>query len=261
MEEEPLAGGMGSDGLVVRVGDTVRRPARPHTAAVASFLRHLEAVGFDGAPRWLGPDDRGREILSFVPGAVGIPPFPGWVADDELLVSVASLQRRLHGAAGTFSPPPGAVWDDANLPPAGAGALVCHNDLCIENVVVVDGRAVGFIDFDFAAPSDPRYDIAIAVRHWVPMRDPRDLEPAHAGVDQSARFHAFADAHGLDADDRAVVLTMLGEFLDRAMVTVKAWADEGRAAFADAWANGYPEQNRRARAWLDTNRAGLLRPS
>ena len=54
--EEPLAGGMDSGGSVVRVGDTVRRPIKPQVpaAAVRELLVHLEEVGFDGAPRFLG---------------------------------------------------------------------------------------------------------------------------------------------------------------------------------------------------------------
>src|SRR5260221_6573384 len=60
--EIPLAGGNMSSG-VVRVGDTVRRPAGPWTPAVHALLAHLHAVGFDGAPRPLGVDERGREVL------------------------------------------------------------------------------------------------------------------------------------------------------------------------------------------------------
>ena len=54
-EEIPLADG--SMTTVVRVGDTVRRPVGRWTPAVHSLLRHLEAVGFEGAPRVLGFDD------------------------------------------------------------------------------------------------------------------------------------------------------------------------------------------------------------
>jgi hypothetical protein len=51
-DEEPMTGGNVSDG-VVRVGDTVRKPAGPHTAAVEAFLSYLNAAGFAGAPRTL----------------------------------------------------------------------------------------------------------------------------------------------------------------------------------------------------------------
>ena len=51
-----------------KVSDTVRRGTGPWTPAVHALIRHLERVGFDGAPRVLGTDERGREFLSYVPG-------------------------------------------------------------------------------------------------------------------------------------------------------------------------------------------------
>lgn len=253
----PLPGGMGSGGAVVRVGGTVRRPLRPHSASVADFLRHLERVGFDGAPRHLGVDTAEREVLTFVPGAVGMPPFETWTASEELLVSVAALQRDLHAAAADYRPPAGAVWDTANVPPPGADAVVCHNDLCVENVVVRDGRAVAFIDFDFAAPATPRFDIAVAARHWVPVRDPRDLDPGRADVDQVARFRTFCAVHELDRAGRAAVVERLGSFLDRALESMRTQAGAGVPAYVTAWLAGYPEQNRRSRAWLDARATAL----
>ncbi|HEU4673431.1 MAG TPA: phosphotransferase [Candidatus Limnocylindrales bacterium] len=258
VDETALAGGMGSGGAVVRVGDTVRRPIRPHSAAVQAFLRHLEAVGFAGAPRFLGIDEQGREVLSWIDGDVGLPPYPAWVGGDDLLRSVARLQRQLHEAARTFSPPPDAAWDRANLPDPGSHAIVCHNDLCVENVVVRDGRAVAFIDFDFAAPSDPLLDIAIAARHWIPIRDPVDVDRELGGLDQLARFRAFCDEHALDRRARRTVVDHLGPFLDRALVSMRLRAESGLEAYRRAWDAGYPAQNRRSRAWLDRHASDLV---
>lgn len=243
--------------MVVRVGNTVRRPQRPHTASVNAFLDHLAGHGFDAAPRPLGTDTVGRDILSWLDGDVGIPPFPDWVADEDLLVSVAVLQRSLHRAARGFLEPPDAVWDRANLPEPTANAIVCHNDLCVENVVVRHGQAVGFIDFDFAAPADPLLDIAIACRHWVPFKDPSDIADARAGLDLVDRFHRFCDAHDLTRSQRAAVVEHAGDFLDRAMVSMKTRADAGLAMYIAAWEGGYPEQNRRSRSWLERHREAL----
>src|SRR5205814_3427448 len=67
--EEPLSGGNLS-ASVVRIGATVRRPTGPWTPAVHALLGHLADVGFDGAPRVLGFDDAGREILEYIEGEV-----------------------------------------------------------------------------------------------------------------------------------------------------------------------------------------------
>jgi Phosphotransferase enzyme family len=256
--EVALGGGMGSGGQVVRVGDTVRRPWRDHTESVHAFLDHLAGVGFIGAPRVLGCDPRGREVLSWLDGDVGIPPFPDWVADEELLLGVADLQRSMHAAAQGFTPPPGAVWDTANLPPAAPDAIVCHNDLCVENVVVCGRTVVGFIDFDFAAPADPLLDIAIAARHWMPVRDRADIADARGELDLVARFHRFTDVHELDRPARATVVGHLGDYLDRALVSMRARAEGGNESYRQVWAQGYPLQNRRSRQWLDTHADALI---
>jgi len=42
---------------IVRVGDTVRRPRHARSDLVHALLRHLDAVGFEDAPRLLGRID------------------------------------------------------------------------------------------------------------------------------------------------------------------------------------------------------------
>ena len=71
----------------MRVGDTVRRRAGPWTPAVHALLRYLEAAGFE-APRVRGIDERGREILGYIPGeayAGAENPVPDRVLDEEHL--------------------------------------------------------------------------------------------------------------------------------------------------------------------------------
>src|ERR671915_1246008 len=94
-----LSGGLTNAGLVTRVGDTVRRPWRATSPSTWALLDHLQRAGFDGAPRFLGIDDRGREILSYIPGRAAIEPEAAWALTDAALVSVAALLRRYHEAA------------------------------------------------------------------------------------------------------------------------------------------------------------------
>jgi hypothetical protein len=255
--DEILPGGLGNQGRVVRTGDSVRRPAGPWTPAVHQLLAHLECTGFSGAPRVLASEGA-SEVLSFIPGDVAVPPFPAWSAREELLVSVAELQLGLHLAVADFHPAADAVWGEAPPPPAFSGALVCHNDLCLENVVVSGGRAVAFIDFDFAAPVDRLWDIAIALRHWVPMRDPGDLDEHRAHVDQVARCRLFLAAHGLRAAERERTLDALLAFLDYALAFVRAQAAVGHSGHSAQWNAGYEGKNRRAQRWIERHRRALV---
>ena len=74
MSETTLVGG--DVNVVVRSGDTVRRPIGPWSPAVHALLRHFEAVGFEGAPRFLSIDERGREVPSYIEGDPALAPAP-----------------------------------------------------------------------------------------------------------------------------------------------------------------------------------------
>ena len=102
--EALLPGGDVTDG-VVRVGKTVRRPVGPHSRLVHHVLAHLDQVGFPGAPRFLGLDAKGREVLTFVAGEVAGRPWSAWVADEQRIASVARLVRSYDDAVAMLPLP------------------------------------------------------------------------------------------------------------------------------------------------------------
>src|SRR5689334_24591016 len=107
--ETQLLGGTANRGLVVRVGDTVRRPLRASSQATHALLEHLERVGFEGAPRLLGVDSQWRVVLSYLPGETVTAPYPSWSMTDAALDSVAVLLREYHQAVADFRPA-GLEW-------------------------------------------------------------------------------------------------------------------------------------------------------
>jgi hypothetical protein len=84
MTERRLPGGRSFG--AVRVGGEVRRPAQSWTTAVHSVLRHLEDIGFDGAPRARGFDDQHRE-----PGHLRT--WGGWGRTHDRQIMSPSLPR------------------------------------------------------------------------------------------------------------------------------------------------------------------------
>jgi aminoglycoside phosphotransferase (APT) family kinase protein len=147
-DELVLDGGAQTDG-VVRVGDTVRRPLHQRSDYVHAVLAHLHAVGFDRAPRVLGIDARGREVLSYIDGEV-VAIAPARLSDARL-ISAARLVREFHDAT-------------AGTPLARGGEVVCHGDLGSHNIVFDGERAVGLIDWDSGVGPGPRLvDFAHAV--------------------------------------------------------------------------------------------------
>ena len=253
--ERPLAGGMAHPGEVVRVGDTVRRPSSPQSPAIFALLQHLSSAGFEGAPRPLGFDERGRETLAYIDGEVPVHPYPAWSMSDAALASVARLLRRYHDAVAGFD---GSShrWSDEMADPRG-GPLICHSDVCPENVVFRNGEAVALLDFDFASPGRPLWDVVATVGMWAPLREPPMRAPGMEALDPVERTAIFADAYGLDTEER-------GRFLDvvverQALRFVEGRVEAGEPLFIEMWeAQGGTDRRRRLRVWLETHRSQLM---
>ena len=246
----PLLGGTANRGQVHRVGDTVRRPLRATSTATHALLRHLEEVGFDGAPRVLGVDDSGREVLSYVPGHAVTAPPPAWGLTDDALRSVGHLLRRFHDAAAAFDPAPYRWSHPAPAPFDGVG--IAHNDPNLDNVVFRAGRAVALIDFDLAGPGSAVWDVAAAARLWAPLRDPADTPDARRGRELE-RTRILVDAYGLDAAGRAAFLPALRDSHEWMCGIVRDGAARGVPGFAAYWTPGAAARQERARAWFDRN--------
>ena len=89
----------------------MHREAGPWTPAVHALLRHLEHVGFEGAPRVIGFDDSGREVLTYVEGDAASLAFPPALLHKRGITALGQFIRRFHDAAATFVPA-----EDADLP-------------------------------------------------------------------------------------------------------------------------------------------------
>jgi hypothetical protein len=255
LDETPLPGGTANRGLVVRVGDTVRRPVQQHSAATHDLLRHLERVRFDGAPRFLGVDEQGREVLSYVEGVAPIDPYPSWAHEDDALRSVARLLRGYHDAVESFDPGDRA-WPAA-LPSGFGRALVSHNDPNLDNIVFRDGEAVGLIDFDLAAPGSRIWDVCVAARLWCPLRADADVHDERRGR-AFERLRLFVDEYGFGAGERALMLEALIPSHDWIYGHIESAAKAGQGGFANYWTGDVPARTARTRDWLRRS-SGRLR--
>jgi hypothetical protein len=167
-------------------------------------LLALRAAGFDGGSVPVGIDEDGRERLEFIEGAWRCRHTRSGRSPIRALASVTILMRRFHDASGSVGWPE-ASWSSELADPVGGGLIVCHNDVCLENVVFRDGVAVGLLDFDFAAPGRPVYDLAQFARMCVPVDD--EISAARLGrqsADRARRLRLVADVYGLTAVSRSL---------------------------------------------------------
>ncbi|MEU6203634.1 phosphotransferase [Micromonospora musae] len=238
---EPLPGGFIAE--VLRVGDSVRRTAPAGDDFVAALLAHLARAGTDLAPRHLGTDEHGRQVLSYVEGRV---PWrdredPAYFADPAL-VALAGLIRRLHDAC-------------AGSPLAGAAETVCHGDLSPKNTVYRDTPdgplPIAFLDWDRAGPGRRIEDVAFAGWHWAQLGDGAD--PAEL----TRRCALLCDAYEGRAEGLLPRSELLGVMLDQIEGTwrgISAGADRDEPGMRRLRAAGVIETVRGWHDWLHRHR-------
>jgi len=217
----PLEGGNVSHG-VVRIGQTVRRPAGPWSPAVDAFLRHLNQVGFTAAPRSLGFDEQGRHVLEYVHGEVAMP--VDAAGGPGLPRRAGALIRDFHDASAEYEPPVGAIWNV--LIPPDSQDLVIHHDLGPWNLICSPSRWA-FIDWDNAGPGSRLWDLAYAAHGFVPL-DPA-TPPAAAGE----RLAALVSGYGLREPERERLVALL----PRRAMSMHEMLARGRASGTQPWAS------------------------
>lgn len=225
MSEEPLRGGFVTP--VVRVGDTVRRTPPRDPDFVRRLLYHFEQWAWPGAPRFLGMDEQGREVLSYLPGHV---PWERAETGEAGLVRLAELVREFHDlTAGTAL--------------AGDAEVVCHNDLSPKNTVYRYGRdgllPYAFIDWDIAAPGERIHDVAHVCWQHLGL-GPAIADPAEAG----RLMRVIADAYRLDGRDRLVDTVLWWQ--DRCQSGIESSDEPAMARLRD---EGVPARIRADRDW------------
>jgi len=226
--EQPLYGGNVADG-VVRVGDTVHRPARPWSSSVVALLLHLERAGYEGAPRALGYDQAGRQVLSFVEGFVD--PNPSDL-DRERLADTGREIRDFHDAVSSFTPPPGSVWNVAIRPDR--EDLICHHDLAPWNLVRSQSGLV-FIDWDGAGPGSRLWDLSYAAHGFVPLSAGSSV----TDIEAARRLASLVDGYGLANRDRQKFVALLVPRIRSMYNLLRQGHRSGRQPWRRLWCEGH----------------------
>lgn len=220
-------------GTTVRVGATARRPATGRTAFVQRLLGHLVATGAAWAPRPLGIDDEGREVITWIDGKVATS------GADVDLQAMARVVRELH---------------DLSTVLAGGAECVVHDDLQPRNVIVHGGEPVGLIDWEQARPGTRVEDVAgLCWSFTEPL-------PGRAPGQIVAVWRRIIDAYG--PIDRSALLSTMTDRMERCAEDIASGAAAGSDRHVALHARGDHLAISAARAWVLANRgvleAGLL---
>lgn len=215
-DEIELTGG-NSNTCVVKIGNTVRRAVGEQSPTVHRILQFLSANGFKGSPRFIGIDDKGREILSFLHGSCEISE-RAWTSE-EVLISAATLLKEFHDVIAQFPKRSDDIWG-FEYPDKNRHDTICHNDFALYNVVINDNICSGVIDFDLVGPGPRIRDVAYAAYWFVPIsQNALDMKSyALSDVDNGcARLKKFCKICNVRANS---------EFLDMVSEVLHDMADE-----------------------------------
>jgi len=256
-DESPLTGGGRT--IVARRGNVVLRETGPWATTVHELLRHLERVGFTGAPLVVGTgfDESGRETLSWVEGEF-VHPGP-WGA--AALPVIGHMLRNLHDATASFEIPQDASWRPWVGRAIGGGQRVIgHCDTGPWNIVARDGLPIALIDWEVAGPVDPLVELAQA--SWLNAQLHDDDIVERQGLSsteaRASQVRALLDGYGLARAERAGFVDLLVEFAirDAAEQAIEAHVTSDTIDPEPLW--GITWRTRSA-AWMLRNRSILER--
>ncbi|WP_100404301.1 aminoglycoside phosphotransferase family protein [Bacillus solitudinis] len=241
--EEMLSGGNVSN--VYRSGDTVRRDLKEDSPKIHKLLKHLENKGFSYAPKFLGIDEKGREILSFIEGDAGNYPLKEYMWSNDVLKEIARMLRLYHDAVSDF--PLSDDWKPIDNTPNKI-EVVCHNDFAIYNIIFNHKRPVGIIDFDVAGPGPRLWDIAYTLYTCVPLSRPYNTktgeavcyDPLKDGDRIKQRVNLFFESYGIEGMEKGFLEMVLLRVEGLCKYMIKK-ASEGDVAFQKMIDEGHLE--------------------
>ncbi|MCG7346279.1 phosphotransferase [Sporosarcina sp. ACRSL] len=241
--EERLTGGNVSN--VYRLADTVRRELKPDNHKTHKLLQHLDRKGFDYAPKFIGIDEKNREVLSFIEGEAGTYPLKKYMWSNEVLQEIAKMLRLYHDAVSDF--PLLHEWEPMEHTPNNI-EVVCHNDFAIYNIIFDQEKPVGIIDFDVVAPGPRLWDIAYTLYTCVPLSRHYHTEkgetvyynPTKDAERIKQRVELFFESYGMEGMKEGSVEMVLLR-LEGLCKYMKRKADEGDKVFLKMIDEGHYE--------------------
>ncbi len=234
----------GNVSKVYRLGDTVRRELNPHSSKIHKLLKHLENKGFSYAPKFLGIDEKGREILTFIEGEAGNDPLKQYMWSDDVLKEIAKMLRLYHDAVSDF--PLIDDWKPLDNTPDKVEVL-CHNDFARYNIIFNHKRPVGIIDFDVAGPRPRLWDIAYTLYTCVPLSrfylSETGKEVYYNSLQHASRIKhrvsLFFESYGEKKEEDYLEMVLIR--LEGLCKTIKRKASEGDIAFQRMIEEGHLE--------------------
>jgi len=241
----------------VKVADTVRRDTGPWTPTIHALLHYLDEYQFNYAPRVLGVDEKGREILSYMDGNAAVRPWPAVLFTENGITQAAKLLRKYHDTIANFQPLADAEWriGKMELKP---GQIIRHGDLGPWNTIWQGDTLTGLIDWDFAQPGERIEDLAQLAYYFIPLRGEDGWEKAgfKERPDFTTRLQNIVDSYGLYAPSEVIENLFKLQQEDRERTQTKG--EQGIEPWVRFLKRGDVEESLGDSKWLQTIKLELV---
>jgi thiamine kinase-like enzyme len=157
-----------------------------------------------------GFDEQGREVLTYIEGDV-MHPAP-W--SDDAIFELGGLMRRLHDATGSFRVPDNAIWRTWFGRSVGEPNIIGHCDAAPWNIVSLDCKPTGLIDWEVAGPVDRLTELAMAAWNNAQLYDDdvAEMNGLSDAASRARQVRIFADGYKLSTDGRHRLAYRIIEF-------------------------------------------------
>ena len=247
MKEIPLQFGMVSN--AVQVGNTIHRDTGAWTPTIHTLLAFLNDNGFTEAPKVLGFDEKGREVLQFIEGEEASRPWPQTLCTGNGIAQAGKLLRKYHDTVVDFKPPNNAVWRLGKIKKK-PSQIIRHGDLGPWNFIWHVDMLTGLIDWDFAYPGERIDDLAQMAYYFVPLRGEEGWREAGFKLRPNfkSRLNALVTSYGMFSVDELLESVVLQQQQEQKLVIAKS--DQGIEPWATFRKRGDVEESQKDVKWL-----------
>ncbi|WP_081791882.1 phosphotransferase [Caldalkalibacillus mannanilyticus] len=189
-------------------------------------------------PKPYGINEKGEEVLSFLPGHVFHYPLPEEMLSDSMLVSTSKLLLQFHKYSERYL---SRLTNDKQwmLPASYPIEVMCHGDFAPYNVTVIKNEATGIIDFDTLHPGSKMWDIAYAIYRWVPFKNPNNPDCYGNLKEQIRKTRLFLDTYGVNSEEKESFTSVLIKRLQSLIDFMRSEANNGNKDFQLHIENGH----------------------
>lgn len=215
---QPLKGGR-STNEVIKIGNTIHRSQGPNSKFVHNLLTQLDQQNFSYSPKFLGIDEKGREILSYIYGEV---PTGDHRWTMEQVISVVHIMKKFHEATDH---------------------TICHHDIAPWNVVLKNNIPVALIDFDEASVGDCIDDLAYFLWTFLELGGDIPIETQTTKIKKLCHEYGYSDSKKLTEkilEQQKMILEM-----------------RIRKSKTDSFSTGAVPRIKKEIAWVEKNREKL----